>query len=206
MATLLDYIRKSPHRNWLERSLVRLLPGLNGNVLDIGSRNRRYDYLLKQKPVAIDIVEQVDRDVQKGDVTNLAFPEQSFDSVLCIEVLEYVDDPKRALAEIHRVLTPGGTLVLSVPFMFKVHEDRMRYTESYLRVLCGDFARVICMPVGNAYIAMLTIVWGKIKAVRFAPVRYVYTLLMLPFLLIAYMRNSSVSTNYPTGYVIVCTK
>jgi SAM-dependent methyltransferase len=201
MATLLDYIRKSPHRNWLERSLVRLLPGLNGNVLDIGSRNRRYDYLLKQKPVAIDIVEQVDRDVQKGDVTNLAFPEQSFDSVLCIEVLEYVDDPKRALAEIHRVLTPGGTLVLSVPFMFKVHEDRMRYTESYLRVLCGDFARVICMPVGNAYIAMLTIVWGKIKAVRFAPVRYVYTLLMLPFLLIAYMRNSSVSTNYPTGYV-----
>jgi SAM-dependent methyltransferase len=206
MATFLDYIRKSPHRNWLERYLTRILPTLSGAILDIGSRNRRYDYLLHQKPVAIDLVEDVKKDIQKGDITNLLFSEGSFSTVICLEVLEYVDDPKRALSELYRVLAPGGTLVLSVPFIFKVHEDRMRYTEQYLRDLCSSFTRVSISPVGNAYIAILTIVWGKVKATRFAPLRYLYTLLILPFLLIAYMYNASSSTQYPTGYVLVCIK
>ena len=49
-----------------------------------------------------------------GDATTLPFPDDSFDLVLAIEVLEHVPGPERALAELARVCR--GTLVASVPF------------------------------------------------------------------------------------------
>ena len=49
-----------------------------------------------------------------GDATALPFPDDGFDLVLAIEVLEHVPGPKRALAELARVCR--GTLVASVPF------------------------------------------------------------------------------------------
>ncbi len=52
---------------------------------------------------------------KQGDLLNLPFPDGSFENVTAMEVLEHVDDLPRALDEIHRVLRPGGTLVVSVP-------------------------------------------------------------------------------------------
>ena len=49
-----------------------------------------------------------------GDATALPFPDDGFDLVLAIEVLEHVPGPERALAELARVCR--GTLVASVPF------------------------------------------------------------------------------------------
>jgi methionine biosynthesis protein MetW len=49
------------------------------------------------------------------DAAELPFDDDSFDLVLCIEVLEHLFAPHRAAAEIHRVLRPGGRLVASTP-------------------------------------------------------------------------------------------
>ena len=49
------------------------------------------------------------------DGTALSYPDAAFDFVTCIDVIEHVDDPKRLLSEIVRVLKPGGALVLSGP-------------------------------------------------------------------------------------------
>ena len=49
-----------------------------------------------------------------GDATTLPFPDDSFDLVLAIEVLEHVPGPEAALAELSRVCS--GTFVASVPF------------------------------------------------------------------------------------------
>lgn len=57
--------------------------------------------------------ERDDIPAEVGDVTNLRFPDRSFDLVLAIEVLEHVSEPDRALREISRVAS--GTVVLSVP-------------------------------------------------------------------------------------------
>lgn len=46
------------------------------------------------------------------DVTELPFAEASFDVVICNHVLEHIPDEQRALAEIHRVLRPGGWALL----------------------------------------------------------------------------------------------
>ena len=48
-------------------------------------------------------------------ITKLPFQDGVFDAVICSEVLEHVDNPKTAVAELLRVLKPGGNLAVSVP-------------------------------------------------------------------------------------------
>jgi SAM-dependent methyltransferase len=48
----------------------------------------------------------------KADLNNLPFPGDSFDAVICNHVFEYIPDDRRAMAEIHRVLKPGGWAIL----------------------------------------------------------------------------------------------
>ena len=50
-----------------------------------------------------------------GDINTLPFKDESYDSVICSEVLEHVDSPKDSIKELIRVLKPGGVLALSVP-------------------------------------------------------------------------------------------
>jgi len=50
-----------------------------------------------------------------GDATCLPFADGTFDRVICAEVLEHVGDDRRAMAEIARVLRPGGTAAVTVP-------------------------------------------------------------------------------------------
>lgn len=47
-----------------------------------------------------------------GDATNLPYPDEDFDTVVCTQVLEYVPDVDTALIEFHRVLRKGGKLAL----------------------------------------------------------------------------------------------
>ncbi len=54
----------------------------------------------------------------QGDATTLPFPDLSFDKVIASEVLEHVDSDDRALAELTRVLRPGGVLAVTVPTWF----------------------------------------------------------------------------------------
>ena len=51
----------------------------------------------------------------KMDITDLRFPGQTFDVIYCSHVLEHVPDDRRAMAELYRVLKPGGWAILQVP-------------------------------------------------------------------------------------------
>ena len=50
-----------------------------------------------------------------ADAARLPFKNQSFDRIICSEVLEHVPDPDLVLAEIERILKPGGLFIASVP-------------------------------------------------------------------------------------------
>ena len=56
--------------------------------------------------------------VLRGDATRLPFADGSFDRVITSEVLEHIQDDVRAIAELTRVLKPGGTLAVTVPSWF----------------------------------------------------------------------------------------
>lgn len=64
-----------------------------------------------------------------GDVTNLSFPDESFDMVLSGGLLEHFDDPRPALREMVRTLRPGGTFYAAVVprKLFSLHRPMHRW-------------------------------------------------------------------------------
>lgn len=70
--------------------------------------------------------------IRHEDLTELTFDNESFDYILCLDVLEHVPDYLSALAECHRCLAPNGSLLLSLPFCFNDQETvvRAQLTES----------------------------------------------------------------------------
>lgn len=67
---------------------------------------------------------------------------ETFDYVLCTEVLEHTAQPFDAVKEIYRLLKPGGLLFLSVPLNFRIHgplPDCWRFTQYGLESLLKEF-------------------------------------------------------------------
>jgi len=54
-------------------------------------------------------------DIKQGDALSLPFPDGEFDRVVAAEVLEHIPDDTDAMAELARVLRPGGTMAVTVP-------------------------------------------------------------------------------------------
>lgn len=121
---------------------LRLAPG--DRLLDLGSGGGRHAYEAMRRGAAVVAVD-ADRAAAKdcaammmalhdtddavrgsggcgtmavGDALDLPFPDDSFDRVIAAEVLEHVPEDRRAMAELARVLRPGGTMAVTVPRWF----------------------------------------------------------------------------------------
>jgi SAM-dependent methyltransferase len=129
------------------------LPTEGLRVLDVGGRFQPYRPLIEDridKYVAIDpILEGLIDVVAVGE--NLPFPNDSFDVVICTQVLSYVSDPFRVVNEFHRVLKPEGSLLVSVPSFFpKHHDERWRMLPDGLRILLSGFSIVEVASEGHS--------------------------------------------------------
>jgi SAM-dependent methyltransferase len=88
-----------------------------------------------------------------GDVMRMPFENDSWDSVFCLAVLEHVPRPWDAINEIYRVLKPGGTAFLYVPFLSPYHAmpgyygDYFRITDDGIRSMCANFSKIDICPV-----------------------------------------------------------
>lgn len=68
----------------------------------------------------------------KMDITNIQYPDQTFDAIICNHILEHIPDDHQAMKELFRVLKPGGWAILQVPFskiLNKTFEDSTVTTE-----------------------------------------------------------------------------
>lgn len=66
----------------------------------------------------------------------LPLPTEAFDTLILSDVLEHIAEPQLLWLEMARILKPGGTLLLNVPFYYRIHEaphDYYRYTEFALK-------------------------------------------------------------------------
>ena len=69
-----------------------------------------------------------------ADAKKIPVNKNYFDKVICSQLLEHVLDPIEVLKEIFRVLKPGGMLLMSAPFLYRIHPDPIdyaRYTDYY---------------------------------------------------------------------------
>lgn len=127
-------------RNYFKR-LDSFLRGLDEGslVLDIGSGNRKLP-LKGMTVVSLDIVGYEKLDVV-GDAQRLPFKDGVFDAVVLQAMLEHVKEPYDVLAEARRVLKPGGSVWLDVPFIYTVHsaEDYRRWTKKGIEHLAAKF-------------------------------------------------------------------
>lgn len=140
-------------RAGLRDAMNEFSPRLSGRLLDVGCGSKPYRSLFTVECyIGLDIDSEISR--QRGiadklyDGNSFPFPDGSFDSALCNQVLEHVFNPDEFLGEIARVLKPGGKLLLTVPFVWDEHEqpfDYARYSSFGLRALLEKQGfKVVC--------------------------------------------------------------
>lgn len=145
----------------------------NGEIIDIGGglridpkRNNRgihnpwaVDLAKNANYKILDKVSDYNPDIV-GDIHNLPFKDNSIDAILCMNVLEHVEEPSKAVKEIYRSLKPGGYCFIQVPFIFYYHpmagyyKDYYRFTRDGLEYLLRDFSS---MEIVNGRGALATV-------------------------------------------------
>jgi len=115
----------------------------------------------------------VDLDPKKAlmqmDITNIKFDDNSFNVIICSQVLEHIPDDKKALCELYRVLKPGGFAILQVPIsevLEKTFEDPQVTTDEMRLKTYGqtDHVRIY----GQDYCERLQSVGFEIELYRYA--------------------------------------
>lgn len=133
-------LRTPLHPQWLlgKRSVPAELLACAGRIADVGSADK---WLQSRLPPETDYV-AIDFPGEHGgayaanpdvfaNAESLPFADEVFDAIACFEVLEHLRDPQKAINEARRVLRPGGLYVISVPFVYPLHDrpaDFRRYT------------------------------------------------------------------------------
>ncbi|MEO6547800.1 MAG: class I SAM-dependent methyltransferase [Ferruginibacter sp.] len=134
-----DYI----HLYFLLQDIAKAIKEfVKGDLLDVGCGNKPYEKWYKQvsdSQVGCDIIQSNENRVDVICLaTDLSFADNSFDTVLCTQVMEHVFDHHALLSEAYRVLRPGGHIILTVPFCWEIHEapyDFFRVTRHGLEEL-----------------------------------------------------------------------
>jgi SAM-dependent methyltransferase len=140
----------------------------DGAVLDLGAGPKPYEEVYAQyfrTRTSVD-VEHSPHDVSGIDVVasadSLPFDSDTFDWVICTEVLEHCANPGEVLSEIRRVLKPGGTCFLTTPFLRPLHEmpfDFYRFTPPALTHLAEAAGlKVISIKQRGEYWAVLLLI------------------------------------------------
>lgn len=142
---LLKSIAKKLSRRELNKRLLAFICDLppGSRILNIGSGGDIMGVIRNAPHYPTLIVTSSDIDPLRSpdivdDITSSSFEENSFDAIVCAEVLEHVTEPNRAIFHLDRILIDGGSVFLSTPFLFPTHDapcDHYRFTEFGLKYL-----------------------------------------------------------------------
>jgi len=196
--------RRRIFQKWVARLNDRDL-----DVLDVGGRLQPYRQLLTgrlRRYFAIDLLltPLVDA-VARGEQIPLA--SGRFDLVICTQMLEYVPDPAAVVAEIHRVLKPGGYLFLSVPSIAVRDADYecWRFLPSSLQRLLSPFGESEVIPEGGSIIGFFRMLNAGLDIlVRYRFLRTVFRWTLCPAInltgaildRVTFSKNDQLAANY----------
>lgn len=154
------YLGVSYRRKRVDADLAAASSLFSGRVLDVGGARRRGAF--RPPPGVRWVVADLERRHRPhvgADVEALPFRDGVFDAVKATELLEHVPRVDRALAECRRVLRPGGHLVITVPFLERLHGDPgdyARYTRSmWERLLAAAELKPVTIAEQGGYFTHL---------------------------------------------------
>lgn len=178
------YIPRKLQRNHILKEAV---DQYYDTIIDVGGGQSKYKKILKYKNyISTDIEDRIGDgsvvivDANKG----LPFKTASADLVICTEVLEHLHTPSAAVAEMYRVLKPGGKIVITVPFVWPEHEapvDFYRYTQwgvTHLLVSAG-FQRAVIKNTNGYWVTMSVLLVSKMRSLIFSPLVLILNLAIL---------------------------
>jgi len=134
------YLQQSALAKTIREAIGNALQGkCNLRVLDLGcGKKPYYPYLAPvcQSYIGVDVRHTIVGPDCFAVGENLPFRADSFDVVLCTQVLPYVNQPWRVVDEVGRVLRTQGVLILSAPGVLPYQEDYWRFThQGLIRIL-----------------------------------------------------------------------
>lgn len=204
-------------RSFIFNVVKNTLPSLKGTLLDVGCGKMPYKkYILENSEVntyiGLDIETAMKYDtIIKPDYTwdgkEMPFKDESYDTLLATEVLEHCPTPELVLKEMYRVLKKDGYILLTVPFLWPLHEtphDEYRYTPFALRRLLEDvgFRNIEVKSSGgwHASMAQMLGLWVKRSGISSQKQKILSKILkpIIKFLI----KKDTVPTNFYEGLMI----
>ncbi len=173
-----------PKRDLIGKRVLEIGCGLGGFSCWLAAQAARPDHI-----VAADFAATA---VQKGrafaaennlsgitwevaDVQNIAHRDATFDTVISCETIEHVQDPRRALSELARVLRPGGRLMLTTPNYL----GTLGLYRAYLRMRGRRFTEE-GQPINNFLVLLQTRSWVANTGLQLQAVQATGHYLLLP--------------------------
>jgi SAM-dependent methyltransferase len=149
------------HISRFVEDVSRQIPA-GSSVLDAGAGESVYRHLFSHCDYkALDLAVGDDRWNYEGldyvaPLDDMPIPDASFDAVICTQVLEHTERPQESVAEMFRVLRPGGRLFITAPMAQSEHQtpyDFFRFTSFGLRSLCtrAGFAAIELTAFGGRW-------------------------------------------------------
>jgi SAM-dependent methyltransferase len=128
--------------NWqfIEKT-ARLLPA-KAEVLDVGAGRGDFKPIFANHSyLGLDIYPYPEIDLAVDLIELCPFKEESFDLVVLANVIEHIYDYRAIMTQVANLLKPGGRILVTVPFLLKLHQepvDYHRYTRYALAQLADD--------------------------------------------------------------------
>ena len=221
-------LRHSPRRwcfspaRWLLRTVViDLLRGhIKGDVLDVGCGQMPFRIYLEKCFTSydgLDLERRSPHTLYLGDAQDMNnVPDNAYDTVISVSVLEHLPHPIKAIAEMKRVCRPGGQIIMCTPFLARLHEephDYFRYThhaltmfarEQQLRVRAITAYGGIFTFLGHQFsTALIAMTWG-LPGLRWAFFWLNFWIIVRPTVLLD--RLITFGGKMPLGYFCVYEK
>lgn len=169
------------HRIYLEQFLYSFISDIKGHCLEF----QEDSYTSRFGSNNITKLDILNKEIDNPNSTIVAdltqpnnIPSSTFDCIICTYVLHIVPEPDKMVVELHRILKPGGVLLLAVPDItvnYSVYNELWRFTRKGLHSLlakCFKAEYITVQTYGNSLIAA-----GELRgmaAVDFAPAQLNY--------------------------------